>query len=103
MRVAFLFLILCQPPNFNLPSDSVQQLEEKDECDFKEYKPIRISDYKVPIRKRVEPEYPRLAVDAKIVGTVVVKLLIDLKGNVIRACAEKGHPLLKRAAIEAAL
>jgi hypothetical protein len=103
MTIAFLFLILCQLPDFDPPSDSLQQVQQKDECDFTEYKPIRISDYKVPIKKRVEPEYPKLAVDAKIAGAVVVKVLIDLQGNVIRACAGKEHPLLKQAAIEAAL
>ena len=104
MRLVLLILIYLSPqPPPPLSTKTTQQKQQKDECDFSAFKPIRICDYKVPIKKRVEPEYPKLAVEAAIGGRVVVKVLLDLKGNVVRACAGKEHPLLKQAAIDAAL
>jgi hypothetical protein len=103
MTVTFLFLMFCLLPSSDLSRNNFQQEQQKNECDFSEYKPIRISDYKLPIKKKVEPEYSKLAVDSKIAGIVVVKVLVDLKGNVVRACAGKEHPLLKQAAIEGAV
>jgi hypothetical protein len=36
-------------------------------------------------------------------GRVKVKVLIDRKGNVVKACAVEGHPLLREPARRAAL
>lgn len=52
--------------------------------------------------KRVQPEYPKMAKDAKIEGSVVVEVTIDERGNVIKARAVSGHPLLRDAAVSAA-
>lgn len=52
--------------------------------------------------KRVEPIYPPLARAAKISGSVVVKVQVNVEGNVESAQAISGHPLLKDAAVEAA-
>jgi outer membrane biosynthesis protein TonB len=100
-----LLIIICvRPVTFALVNSPQQEKEkQKDECDFSGYNPIRISDYRIPIRKRVEPEYPKLAVDAGIAGRVTVKVLVDLKGNVVRACAATGHPVLKQPSVESAL
>lgn len=105
MRTTLLVIIICLPPVTFAFANSPQQEKDKqkDECDFSDYKPIRISDYRIPIRKRVEPEYPKLAVEGGIVGRVTVKVLVDLKGDVVRACAATGHPVLKEPAIESAL
>ena len=53
--------------------------------------------------KKVEPEYPAIARAARASGKVQVKTLVDLEGNVARACAVHGHPLLRQAAERAAL
>jgi protein TonB len=51
----------------------------------------------------VQPEYPTLARQARIFGTVVVDAVIDERGNVIQARAVSGHPLLIDAALRAVL
>jgi protein TonB len=52
--------------------------------------------------KRVNPVYPELAKKAGIEGTVVVKVLVNTKGDVEKVEVLKSHPLLDEAAIEAA-
>ncbi len=51
----------------------------------------------------VQPEYPVLARQTHISGTVVVKAVIDEHGNVVGARALSGHPLLIPAALKAVL
>jgi protein TonB len=51
----------------------------------------------------VQPEYPVLAREAHIWGTVVVNAVIDEHGNVVQARAVNGHPLLIPAALKAVL
>jgi TonB family protein len=53
--------------------------------------------------KRVEPTYPPLAKAAHLSGSVLVELIIDETGKVVSATAISGHPLLKDAAVQAAL
>jgi TonB family protein len=52
---------------------------------------------------RVVPESPPLARAARITGSVVVEVTVDEAGAVILARAISGHPLLKDAAVNAAL
>lgn len=52
--------------------------------------------------KRVNPTYPELAKKAGIEGTVVVKVLVNTKGDIEKVEVLKSHPLLDEAAIEAA-
>src|SRR2546423_15493520 len=49
-----------------------------------------------------EPDYPPAAKAARAQGMVVVRILVDEKGNVVSARAISGHGLLKRAAVTAA-
>jgi protein TonB len=49
----------------------------------------------------IDPEYPALARQAHISGTVVVEAVIDERGNVVQAHAVSGHPLLLSAALGA--
>ena len=49
-----------------------------------------------------KPKYPNEAKSAKAVGKVEVSVTIDERGNVISATAVSGHPLLRKAAVEAA-
>ena len=49
------------------------------------------------------PPYPAIARTARASGEVVVQIEIDEKGHVISATAFSGHPLLRAAAVQAAL
>jgi protein TonB len=51
----------------------------------------------------VQPEYPPLARQARVWGTVVVSAVIDEQGNVVQARVVDGHPLLIPAALKAVL
>jgi periplasmic protein TonB len=51
----------------------------------------------------VQPDYPALAKETHIGGTVVVDAVIDEQGNVVQAHAVNGHPLLIAAALRAVL
>jgi protein TonB len=51
----------------------------------------------------IQPEYPPLARQAHVWGTVVVDAVIDEHGNVVQARALSGHPLLISAALKAVL
>ena len=51
----------------------------------------------------VDPEYPPLARQGRIAGTVVVDAVIDERGNVVQARALSGHPILIPAALKAVL
>ncbi|MEJ2635430.1 MAG: energy transducer TonB [Calditrichia bacterium] len=57
---------------------------------------------KPEVIKRVEPDYPELARKAGIEGMVVVKVLINTKGDVEKVEVVKSHPMLDDAAIAAA-
>lgn len=48
------------------------------------------------------PVYPAMAKQARAAGTIVVQVTIGENGNVIRAAAVEGHPLLRRSAVAAA-
>ena len=104
MKIAnFLILLsLLITPSISANNFKPEQQKQADECDFSELKYLRISDYKVPVKKKTEAEYPPMAIEAKVTGIVQVKVLVDQGGNVIRACATEGHPMLKEAAMAAA-
>lgn len=51
----------------------------------------------------VQPQYPPLARESHVWGTVVVNAVIDEHGNVVGAHAVSGHPLLIPAALNAVL
>jgi TonB family protein len=51
----------------------------------------------------VQPDYPPLARETHIGGTVVVNAVIDEQGNVVQAHALSGHPLLIPGALKAVL
>ena len=51
----------------------------------------------------IDPEYPPLARQTRISGTVVIDAVIDERGNVVQARAVSGHPLLVAAALRAVL
>jgi protein TonB len=51
--------------------------------------------------RRVQPEYPALAKQARIQGTVVLRAVIDREGTIQDLQVIIGHPLLVQAAINA--
>ena len=51
----------------------------------------------------VDPEYPPLARQTRLSGTVVIDAVIDERGNVVQARVVSGHPLLIAAALRAVL
>ena len=51
--------------------------------------------------RRVEPEYPALALAAHATATVLVEAEVDPLGNVTRVSVLHGHPLFDAAAVEA--
>jgi protein TonB len=65
--------------------------------------PIRVGGQVKPPRKiyAPPPEYPVLAKQAHIEGTVVIDAVIDASGNVVEAKVVSGPPLLYMSAMEA--
>ena len=53
--------------------------------------------------KYVVPEYPELARKAGVEGVVVVNLLVDTKGKVVKAVPVSGPEILRDSAVKAAL
>jgi hypothetical protein len=53
------------------------------------------------VSEGVAPKYPRLAWIAQATGPVVVRIEIEPGGQVAKAEAMSGHPLLREASIEA--
>jgi protein TonB len=51
--------------------------------------------------RRVQPEYPALAKQARIQGTVVLRAVIDREGIIQDLQVISGHPLLVQAALNA--
>ena len=50
---------------------------------------------------RIQPEYPALARQARVQGTVVLRAVISREGAIENLQVLSGHPLLVKAAMEA--
>jgi protein TonB len=63
---------------------------------------VPVLDYDQPPRqlKSTRPQYPPDAFTKKIQGTVVVEILIDAKGKVVRALVVQSVPMLDAAALQ---
>ena len=57
----------------------------------------------VKTTERPLPAYPPIAKAARAQSTVVIEMLVSKAGDVICACSLFGHPLLRGAAVAAAL
>jgi len=65
---------------------------------------LRISHFqKFALLEQTKPEYPLSAKALGAHGKVCVKILVDRRGTVKKACVLEGHPLLQAAAVQAAL
>ena len=50
---------------------------------------------------RVQPEYPPLARQARIQGTVILRAIVNREGRIENLQLVSGHPMLVQAAIDA--
>jgi protein TonB len=71
------------------------------EDDTEEGIPFHWASEKPVLLKRIEPIYPELARKADIDGIVVIKVLIDKKGDIEIAEIFKSIPMLDKAALDA--
>ena len=65
--------------------------------------PIRVGGQIAPptLTKKIEPEYPPLAVAANVEGTVILEATVDKRGHVAGVEVLRSHPLLATAAVDA--
>ena len=76
---------------------------KKPVCDFSELRPVRMSHVlQNAVVDVPKPEYPKAASAVGASGQVIVRVVIDLKGRVVRACVLEGNPLLRKSALDAA-
>jgi TonB family protein len=83
-----------------------QEIPEKEDCkcDFSKFKPKFISHFLLnSVKTKVVPNYPAAAKAVNVKGKVKVKILVDKKGNVVKACIVEGHPLLQSSTEKASL
>jgi hypothetical protein len=77
--------------------------QQNPQCEFSKFKPFILLNLPPgKTVKEVQPNYPESAKAVRARGQVVVIVLVDKKGNVIKACSNAGHPLLRPASIKAA-
>jgi protein TonB len=70
---------------------------------YKEEEPVRaIGEIKLPrLLRRVEPDYPQVAREARVEGVVILEATTDIYGRVQSVKVLRSVPLLDQAAIEA--
>lgn len=94
-RASLAFIILGITPVLNARA-------QEPACDFSGYRPSVIPRPPADaLIKKVEAEYPS-GTRMRLQGEVKVKILVDRKGNVVRACVTQGHPLFRQSAMKAA-
>ena len=72
-------------------------------CDYSDVRVIRMEHLATDaVRHRAKPVYPVKARLNMIEGTATVRVLVDRKGNVVRACAFQGAEIFYRSAEAAA-
>jgi TonB family protein len=82
---------------------SSSRSSDKDSCDFSKYKRLKeLHTLYEAVVKRVDPKYPPAARSVRANGKVIVRILVNKKGDVVEACVIEGHPLLRAASVEAA-
>ena len=86
-------------PTPTTPFDGSQQLKSPSGR-----APIRVTPPMPPPvpTKRVNPQYPPIAKEARVQGTVAVEILVDEKGHVAGARVLRSIPLLDQSALDAA-
>jgi protein TonB len=69
---------------------------------IKETRPVSVGVIAGKATRRVEPPFPPMAKAAGVTGDVVVEVSVDRFGHVTNVRALSGHPLLTKAALDAA-
>lgn len=77
--------------------------EERGEAEPGGMKPVEGGVLNGKAVSKPAPSYPAAAKNTGVSGTVVVQLLVDESGQVVRAEPLCGHPVLAKASVEAAL
>ncbi|MGZ4854905.1 MAG: energy transducer TonB [Candidatus Angelobacter sp.] len=94
---------LGEPPNGPPPSTPASNALDAGKASLGEFgKPLiepKIAESR--LTGRVEPQYPQMAKIAHIQGDVVLHILIDKEGHVVKVKQKSGHPILIQAAIDA--
>jgi TonB family protein len=82
---------------------STSSSAEKENCSFSNYKRLKEPHSLLTAAvKKVDPEYPLSARSVRADGKVIVRILVNKKGYVVKTCVIEGHPLLRAASVEAA-
>lgn len=103
LMCAVLIVSAAPSPSLQPIAQSAETSSEK-KCDFAEFKPLSISHfYPNSVVKAVKPKYPSEAINQKIQGWVMVKVLVNREGNVENACATQGPDVLRHTAEAAAV
>jgi protein TonB len=85
------------------PDDPPQAPADEPPTDREDREQVRLGPgiAKTAIKKS-QPSYPPMAKSAGIEGDVVVEIFVNEAGNVVRARAVSGHPLLRDTSVRAA-
>jgi TonB family protein len=85
------------PPKIQIPSPGTRP----EIYDIYNLDPPAIGAMVPRVMKRVEPVYPKAALKANLSGIVKIVVITTIYGTVARARVFRGHPLLRKAALEA--
>ncbi|MDQ3633665.1 MAG: energy transducer TonB [Acidobacteriota bacterium] len=85
------------------PSLSYDEITYKEEISFfsKEIVQKKIGELELLVVQKVEPAYPPAAKAVRARGKIMFLITVNEEGNVIKAIALDGHPLLKTASVNA--
>lgn len=98
------YVLVAEPPAPILSADDTTPCEAARSDNAVFYgKPINGGVLSHKAVSKPQPLYPAVARAALVSGEVLVEIMIDECGNVVMAKALSGHPLLRQAAIDAAM
>jgi TonB family protein len=87
----------------SLGPDILTEVEERPGLSIPERPILKVTEGEIRglAKKKVKPDYPRIALAANVVGRVEVYIVVSEQGKVIEAIAMSGHPMLHGAALDA--
>ena len=91
--------VFCQEPPTNSDGNAPATLRQ--ELPSPERVKLSTKDTKKLIVKRVKPQYPNLAHEARIIGRCGVRVVITPQGKLGDVSLVYGHPILAQAALDA--
>jgi TonB family protein len=85
-----------------IPQAEPKKVTETKENIKPKYDTRKIARIQTPVcLKRVTPDYPQEALNARIQGKVVIEAVTDIEGTVVQATIKEGNALLRKAALDA--